>query len=41
MIEPIAPAKAVEAPAPLLKKCDNLRQRLESLHTVTGVVAPA
>src|SRR4029078_12072178 len=41
MVEPVAPAKPVEAPAPLLEKRDTLRQRLESLHAVTGVVAPA
>ena len=41
MVEPVAPAKPVEPPAPLLEKRDNLRQRVESLHAVARVVAAA
>src|SRR5262245_30828087 len=41
MIEPVAPAKAAKPAASLLKKSDNLRQRLECLHAITGIVAPA
>src|ERR1700742_3096280 len=41
MIEPVAPAKAVEPPAPLLEKRDHLRERVERLHAVARVIAAA
>src|SRR5579875_2814518 len=39
MVEPVAPAEAVQTPAPFLEECDDLRQRVEGLHAITRVVA--
>src|SRR5262245_3210529 len=41
MIEPVAPAEAVEAPTPLLEKCNNRRQCLKRLDAVARVIAAA
>jgi hypothetical protein len=37
MVEPVAPAEAVEPPAPLLEEGDDLRERVERLDAVAGV----
>ena len=41
MVKPIAPAETVKPPSPLLEKGDYLRQRFESLHAITRIVASA
>src|SRR4051794_34306238 len=41
MVEPVAPAKAIEPPAPLLEERDDLRQRVERLDAIAGVIAAA
>ena len=41
MIEPVAPAKAVEPAAPLLEERHHLRQRVEILDAIACVVAAA
>ena len=39
MVEPVAPAEAGQTPAPLLEEGDHLRQCVERLDAVAGVVA--
>src|SRR5881397_3925501 len=41
MVETVAPAKAIKPPAPLLEECNHLRERVEGLHAVAGVIAAA
>ena len=41
MVEPVAPAEAVQPPAPLLEEGDDRGQRIERLDAVAGVVAAA
>src|SRR5437763_7339331 len=41
MIEPVAPAKVVEPAAPLLEERHHLRERIEGLHAIAGVIAAA
>src|SRR5882762_4365975 len=40
MIEPVAPAEAVELPAALLEERHHRLQRLQRLDAVAGVIAP-
>src|SRR6266478_3223902 len=40
MIEPVAPAKAVELPAALLEERHHRLQRLQRLDAVAGIIAP-
>src|SRR5436305_10110136 len=41
MIEPVAPAEAVQPAAPLLEERDHLRERIERLHAIARVIAAA
>src|SRR5690349_11785843 len=41
MIESIAPAKAMQPPAPLLEERHHLRQRIQRLHAIARVIAAA
>src|SRR3954469_1195657 len=40
MIEPVAPAKAMELPAALLEERHHRLQRLQRLDAVAGIIAP-